>query len=372
MAPGLATLTGGQGSRSTGFVSGFVLKLARESAALTQENLAEELGVGVDALQGWESGRRPLSAINAGQFLTLCARLARLGAPASTGRHLLEAIEADQVLSTGVAAGARWVDSVSHPLANSVHRWAITNLITWPVAGVMPQHLAVFVRRTARRGPVPAQPCLGAEERTRFFDHLQVVVARADNRREALLRRQAVYLLGFDRRPEIADWLRSEWSRAIRRPVDPGNLTGLLEARSASVALAIAGDCAHLQDFVDRATGDRADVANLNYWAYWIGELGEPQINDDFMLDADTRSWVGVRLLRHLVKRLQPESLQLPLNISTLHSLIASRPALLSGPPEVRTTLTKILDELTSVAEMSRTSLDQIAGIRYAVRMAER
>ena len=135
MARGRIPLTASQGSRAIGLVSGYVLKLARQSAALTQERLAEVLGVDVTTVQGWESGRRPLSAVNAGDFLRLCARLSRLGAPASTGRHLREAIEADHVLSTAVAAGAAWVDPHCHPLAASVHRWTITNLITWPIIG---------------------------------------------------------------------------------------------------------------------------------------------------------------------------------------------------------------------------------------------
>src|SRR4051794_10787881 len=114
MTRGLATLTGGRGSRAVGLVSGFVLKLARESAGLTQDRLAEALAVGVPTIQGWESGRRPLSAVNAGELLALCARLTRLGAPASTARHMFEAIEADQVLSTGITAGSTWVDPDSH------------------------------------------------------------------------------------------------------------------------------------------------------------------------------------------------------------------------------------------------------------------
>jgi hypothetical protein len=44
MRSGPATLTGGRGSRAVGVVSGFVLELARQSAALTQEALAEALG----------------------------------------------------------------------------------------------------------------------------------------------------------------------------------------------------------------------------------------------------------------------------------------------------------------------------------------
>lgn len=46
------TLTGSQRSRSSGLVSGFVLKLARQSTALTQERFAEALDVDVTTVQG--------------------------------------------------------------------------------------------------------------------------------------------------------------------------------------------------------------------------------------------------------------------------------------------------------------------------------
>ncbi|MEV6925326.1 helix-turn-helix transcriptional regulator [Dactylosporangium sp. NPDC051485] len=353
-------------------MSGFVLKLARQSAALTQEKLAEALGVDVTTVQGWESGRRPLSAVNAGDFLRLCGRLARLGAPASTGRHLREAIEADQVLSTGIAAASVWVDPDNHPLAASVHRWTITNLITWPILGKMPQHLHEFAPQTPRRGPTPVRPMLSSEERLRFFDHLLTVAERAQSTDEALLRRQAVYLLGFDGRPEVVDWLRAEWNRAGRSKMDHEDITGLLEARSASVALAAAGDSTHLHDFVDHMTDGPREVANLNYWAYWIGELGDEQTSDAFMLDADTRSWTGARLLQHLVNRLEPSSTHLPLNICTLHSLVASRPSLLNGRPAVRSSLAGVLARLASTDDLSRAERDQLAGLQYAVRIADR
>jgi len=372
MKRGPATLTGGQGSRASGVVSGFVLKLARQSAALTQEKLAEALRADVTTVQGWESGRRPLAAMNAGDFLRLCGRLSRLGAPASTGRHLREAIEADQVLSTGITAGATWVDADTHPLAAGVHRWTITNLITWPITTKMPQHLYEFTAKVSRRGPAPAYPSLSTAERTRFLDHLLTVAERGTRADEALLRRQAVYLLGFDGRSQVVDWLRAEWHRAGRRPVEHGDVTCQLEARSASVALASAGDSTHLHDFVEHMTDARAEAANLNYWAYWIGELNDEQTSDAFMLDADTRSWTGARLLQHLTNRLDPDSPHLPLNLHTLHALIASRPSLLSGRPAVRASLDGVLAKLASTDCLTRTGRDQLAGLQYVLRIADR
>ncbi|HET6288047.1 MAG TPA: helix-turn-helix transcriptional regulator [Amycolatopsis sp.] len=243
MSGATATLIGSQGSRSTGIVTGYVLKLARQSAGLTQERLAERLAVDTSTVQAWESGRRPLSAMPAGEFVRLCSRLSRLGAPSSTGRHLRTAVEADLVLSTGISAGADWVDPEVHPLAASVHRKVLTNLITWPFTGITPQELEVFTSKVPRRGPVAAGPTMGADERTRFFDHLMTVAERGSvNGEDALLRRQAVYLLGFDQRDQVAEWLRSEWASAGRRPIADGDVTSLLEARSASVALASTGD----------------------------------------------------------------------------------------------------------------------------------
>jgi DNA-binding XRE family transcriptional regulator len=372
MARGRATLTGGPSFRVSGLVSGFVLRLARQSAGLTQEKFAEVIGVDISTVQGWESGRRPLSAMSAGDFLRLCGRLSRMGAPASTGRHLREAIEADQVLATGVAAGSVWVDPDSHPLAASVHRWTTTNLILWPILGRMPQHLDEFVPRTPRRGPMTEHPTLSPEERLRFLDHLLTIAERAEQAGEALLRRQAVYLLGFDGRPKAVDWLRTEWNRAGKRRPRDGNITELLEARSASVALALAGDSTHLHDFVDHMNGQTEDVANLNYWAYWIGELSDEQSNDLFMLTADSRAWTGHRMLDHLLQRLDPASPHLPLNLSTLHALIASRPALLHSRPGARASLRQVLDKLAASTVLTRAGRDQLAGLHYAVRLADR
>ncbi|MER7277521.1 hypothetical protein ABT369_24070 [Dactylosporangium sp. NPDC000244] len=118
-------------------------------------------------------------------------------------------------------------------------------------------------------------------------------------------------------------------------------------------------------------TDGAREVANLNYWAYWIGEISEEQTSDAFMLDADTRSWTGVRLLQHLMGRLDPDSAHLPLNVATLHSLVASRPSLLSGRPAVRASLAEVLSKLASTDGRSRAERDRLAGLQYAVRIAD-
>ncbi|MET0237425.1 MAG: hypothetical protein ABW224_22435 [Kibdelosporangium sp.] len=117
-------------------------------------------------------------------------------------------------------------------------------------------------------------------------------------------------------------------------------------------------------------TDIRTEVANLNYWAHWIGELTDEQTDDAFMLDEDTRSWAGVRLLQHLMNRLDGGSPHLPLNLHTLHALIASRPSLLTGRPVVRAALAGKIDRLASADGLSRTGRDQLAGLHYALRIA--
>jgi hypothetical protein len=353
-------------------VSGYVLKLARQSAGLTQVDFAERFAVDLSTVQGWESGRRPLSAMNAGEFVRLCARLSRLGAPSSAGRYLRLAVEADLVLSTGITAGSAWVDPEVHPLAASVHRRTLTNMITWPFTGDLPPDLRDFASKVPRRGPVASGPTLSADERSRFFDHLMTVAERGVGSDEALLRRQAVYLLGYDQRDQAAVWLWGEWESAGRRPIADGDVTSLLETRSASIALASTGDGTHLHDFVARTADTRAEVANLNYWAHWIGELNDDQTDDTFMAADDTKAWSGVRLFQHLVSRLDPASPHLPLNLHTVHSLVASRPTLLAGQSAPHDALTGVLDTLTSGDVLTRGGRDQVAGLHYALRLADR
>jgi transcriptional regulator with XRE-family HTH domain len=110
------TLTG---STSTeGRVSGYVFKLIRESLGATQQQLAEDLAVGVATIQGWESGRRPLMAISAGNFLALRNRLCHLGANSPLLGALTLALETDHLLALALATPHRQADPTGHPLAS--------------------------------------------------------------------------------------------------------------------------------------------------------------------------------------------------------------------------------------------------------------
>jgi DNA-binding transcriptional regulator YiaG len=169
----VTTGTGSQGC--LGVVSGYVAKLGRQAADLTQERLAELIEVDVSTVQGWESGRRPLGAVPTAQLMRLRMQLVRLGAPASLGRHLADALEADLLLATGVDLGAAWAGRGAHPLAATVHRRSLINLVTWPFTGETPPQLTGLKPKRQPRGPAAVHPVLWPDERRQFFDHLIAV-----------------------------------------------------------------------------------------------------------------------------------------------------------------------------------------------------
>ncbi|WP_216311703.1 helix-turn-helix domain-containing protein [Streptomyces nanshensis] len=68
---------------------------------MTQSALAEALEVDVTTVQGWESGRRPLSASSSTQFRSIRRHLPRCGAdPALTSKRSF---------GTGIARRASWL-----------------------------------------------------------------------------------------------------------------------------------------------------------------------------------------------------------------------------------------------------------------------
>jgi hypothetical protein len=131
-----------QAPSDQGLISGYVLKLTRESLGLTQEGLAEHLDVDKHTLQAWESGRRPLSATQVFGFVGLRNRLRVLGAAAPLVDTLSAAMEADYVLGYTLGIDADAVDPCSHPLARWVLPQAVSEMIAWAVTGHTPPGLA--------------------------------------------------------------------------------------------------------------------------------------------------------------------------------------------------------------------------------------
>ncbi|MGH4004372.1 MAG: helix-turn-helix domain-containing protein, partial [Pseudonocardiaceae bacterium] len=354
MVSGRGTLRGSQGSRPClGAVSGFLLKLIRESAGLTQVQLAEQFSVDVASVQGWESGRRPLAALRAADLVRLRSQLLRCGAQPTSLAMLEDAIQADLIIADTVQAGGQLIEANKHPLGAAVHQCKLTNLITWPFTGIVPVPLRDLVTVRARRGPVPDRPALTEDERARFFDHL-LVTADANPHEYALPRRQSIYLLGFDTRTSTADWLRAEQPRALRDAGHTDHVPSWVIVRSSAVALAYAGDREPLRDFLRHALDtDQMERANLNYWAYWVGEIDGIQVDDGFMVRVDPRDWSGVRLLGHLLERLHPGSGEAELDIHTVWALLLAHPALLSDHPGLRSAATSTVDKLAADRDLS-------------------
>ena len=323
------TLTG---STSTeGRVSGYVFKLIRELLGMTQQQLAENLAVGVATIQGWESGRRPLMAMPAGSFLALRSPLRHLGAVSPPLGVLTLALETDHMLGVALATPHHRAEPAGHPLASWVLSRLLTAMAAWAVSGKTPDELRPTGQRRSRHGPVPAGPALAVDERRHLREHLQAVAERTSLRTPGglLPRRQAYYLLGFDTSPGTADWL-SEMYRADRRAQPParGWSAGWPLARSTASALTRVGDPEPMRRFIaDQLgddTGERSEPEPLG-----VLDRGTPAKNKLRMRSSApcpfTRGMAGGRA-RHLLDRLHGNIGFTELNIHSLWALIRIRP----------------------------------------------
>lgn len=372
------TLTGGQGSRSEpreGRVSGYVFKVIRESIGFTQEDTAENLGVDLTTVQGWESGRRPLIAIPTGTYLLIRGQFLRLGAQPRLLAQLEPALEADRFLARVLSTEPAKVRPQDHPLCSWVITRPFTDLTSWTVTGSAPAPIREVRRKTSRRGPVASGPRLAADERGHFFRHLKSAAERADpdSVDGMLLRRQAHYVASFDDSMDTSEWLADMQRAEARRLRKQGDWSpSWAVVRSGAHSLARKGDREALQEFISHAMWtDRCETANLNYWAYWLGEITEPQSADTFMVAVPTRSWRGARLLRHLVDKLSPENFYIDVVAHTVWALLQDRPAVVHDEPgmlgRLQQRAARVLDS-GGISALSRRELEEVL---YGLRMAD-
>lgn len=364
------TPTTGQGTarRAPGCtVAGSVFRLVREQLGHTQDSLAELLGVAVDTVSGWESGRRPLTAVPVGQMLTHRALFLREGAPPPLLIALQGALEADVLLTDLLFRKTPLGDS---PLGAWVLRRELVELLSWPLSGVPPTQLrSLPPPPRPRRGPVPTGPCLGAAERERFFNLMRETVERARRPDQFLLRRQALYLAGYDEACDTPAWLAHQQRTA--RPADW--LARWLNDRSVATVAARHGDQDRMEHFISSTLteSEAGETANLNYWAYWVGESAHVELSDDFIARPDWGPWRGDRLMDHLVRGLTPNHGFFDLNVHTLWALIASRPDLLKHRSAAARSLRGRLPMMLDGTEPSTRARRELEGIRYAIRLAE-
>ncbi|MEX0171777.1 helix-turn-helix domain-containing protein [Streptomyces sp. LMG1-1-1.1] len=364
------TLTGSQGRSPrarSGVISGYVFRIIREQLGHGQETIAEEFRVSVDTIAGWESGRRSLTAVPVGQMLVHRHRLMKLGASPALLLALERALEADVLLAGALDDG---VPDDANPLGAWVMQRDLVEVLTWPLSGVAPTPLRDLpAPRHARRGPVPAGPELATGDRPRFFSRMRRTVERARDPGLFLLRRQALYLAGYDDAPDTTDWLAAH--QADVRPSDW--LSGWLNARSVAAVAARQGDRDRMGHFIDQTLDgdDAGEAANLAYWAYWIGETPHLQLSDDFITSTPIGACAGPKLLDHLVRGLTPEHGFFDLNVHSLWALLAVRPALLRSSTEASRTLRQQLPVVLDGRELSGRARRELEGIRYAIRLAE-
>ena len=188
MARRASRLTGGTAAARTGggdtarprdgIITGYLLKLIRQSTGLSQEGLAEQIGVDRNTVQGWETGRRSLTETRVATLVELRHRLRQLGADPQLLGALEDAAEADYVLAYTLGAEPGAAGPGAHPLACWVPKRSFAYLLAWPFTGQPPIALQQPTAST-RRGPVAPAPVLTQEERSRFFEHLRQVAEQS-------------------------------------------------------------------------------------------------------------------------------------------------------------------------------------------------
>ncbi len=349
-----------------GVIAGYVFRLIREQLNLTQDGLAEHFGVSADTIAGWETGRRALAAVPVGQMLIHRHRLLHLGVSPQLLAALDRAIEADVLLATALDEHA----PAAHPLGAWVLQRDLADLLTWPLHGRPPVVLAELpTPARSRRGPVPAAPELTATDRALFFARMRATAENARTPDRFLLRRQALYLAGYDKAPDTGAWVGHQ--QATARP--DGWLDQWLNARSVASVAARQGDRDQITAFVRTQCldDDQGEAANLNYWAYWIGEISGVELDDTFMGTRRPDSWHGRRLLHHVADRLDPAFGYLDLYVHTLWALLAARPQLLHDGSIDKGVLRNRVEILLDSPEISTQTDRELSGVRYALRLAE-
>jgi hypothetical protein len=176
-----------------------------------------------------------------------------------------------------------------------------------------------------------------------------------------------LYLLSCDAQVDSAELLGHHRGRV------PHGLDGWSEQWPAACSLAASitrhGDRTMLLDFIAHGLADeRAEIANLNYFAYWVGEGAGVQRDDTFMPDS-LGHWRRDVLLRHLTERPDGRFGYADLNIHILWTLLAARPHLLAEDPPLRLGLQAKVDVLLDTRPVSQRTLAEPRAIRYALKL---
>jgi hypothetical protein len=169
---------------------------------------------------------------------------------------------------------------------------------------------------------------LTQEERTRFFPHLRLVAEQS---------------LSDQRLGEARGGAGGGWcSKRDREP---------------------------LRRFIGTAlSSDACQAANLNYWAYWIGEIPETHSSDEFMA-GDLGPWSGAALLQRLAENLIATEPLADLYAHSLWALLERRGRLLEGDPRLAKSLAGAVEALLAEGDLSVQSRRELEQVHYGVRL---
>lgn len=338
-------VTGGHPS-----LAGAVLAAIRRNVGLTQQGLAEVMQrSSVKTVQGWESGRRPLTRLTFEELDQLHRVLTLATASSSHLAVLHDALKADRIL-----AQLNVDDLRLHPLATIVPTRTLTELLAWPMTGRPPRQLADLDPQL--HVPSGYRDHLATELR-RAADHAGRDVAGA------MVRRQAHYLTA-NHEPS-AGWLSESITADLRAAPDLREWSPeWASVRSRAIVATAHGDHEPMQRFLEQGlSSDQGVTANLVYWAYWVGEIAYAWSSDHDML-TNTHPWSGELLLDSLLDGLANAPYR-ELCAHALWSLLASRRGLAERHREqILTTI----DYVTGTHELSRNTTNRLDQIAYAHR----
>lgn len=308
-----------------GRIAGAVLAALRAEAGRTQEQLAEQLRVGVSTVQAWESGRRSLVRASF-QDLQRLNRQLRINGTAPALLHVLDqALLVDAIYSDMANDG-----DAPHPLALVVPDRTLTELLAWPLSGAPPRQL-----RSSRAARLHVSPGV----RDSVASSLRAAADRsAPDERGAMMRRQVKFLVAENGPSQ--DWLRQYAALDVRAQTDLGSWSPQWAvARSQAVSSAHAGDLDPLRRFIHHGLSDDAGIeANLSYWAYWVGEH-TALWTEDADMTRPAPDWTGDRLLASLIDGVVHAPYR-ELCVHALWSLLRSRRHLIRD----RRTARRVLD----------------------------
>lgn len=334
-----------------GTVTGMALSRARVSVGLIQSDLADRVGVSLDLVKSWESGRQPLTRAAVRTFYVVRRELAAAGASHAHLTALDDAAHADGLLH-GIA-----VPEQRHVLAHEVLTRPVVDLMQWPITGRVPRSLGGGVER----------PTLGRAEAATLHGSLREAAEAATGPRAPMLRRQAGFLLAAD--VDSTSWLAETQATETRALRDLSVWTPSWPvARGLAIAMAMRGDRDPLLRFVERGlASDDTLAANLAYYAAWVEDDPQPHTSDEFMAE-DPGGWRGHKLLGSLISSLDGASPYLDLTIRSVCSLLEQRPWLLDTDTgtAVRERAGRLLDEPLEVAAAARRELEQIVWMAKA------